>query len=52
MSRSRSKREILVNKQSRDLQSLGAKLNTKERTGVWPEHSLDISTMIHATCTR
>jgi hypothetical protein len=39
MSRSMGKEEILVTKQSRDLQSLGAKLNTKERTRVWPEYS-------------
>jgi hypothetical protein len=39
------KEEILVDKQSRDLQSLGAKLNTNERTGVWPEHSPEVFTM-------
>jgi hypothetical protein len=52
MSWSMSKREILVDKQSRDLQSLGARLSTRERTGVQPEHSPDVSTMIHATCTQ
>jgi hypothetical protein len=45
MSRSTGKEEILVNKQSRDLQSLGAKLNTREWTGVQPEYSPEVSTM-------
>jgi hypothetical protein len=45
MSWSMGKEDILVDKQSRDLQSLGAKLNTKERTRVWPEYSLEVSTM-------
>jgi hypothetical protein len=45
MSWSTGKEDNLVNKQSRDLQSLGAQLNTRERTGVQLECSPEVSTM-------